>query len=219
MTRLRIARVVVPITLGALELSHPSWSEGTVSEAVAAAGAWWIPLHLLLIVGYAALVRSLWLPATFTRALLATFLLCNTAFLLVDGVAVGLLATSDPAAADALWNSPMVTILANLTGATWAASLLAIAATRHGATNSTPVKVGVVVTWILFVTSVFAVPQLFSRLAAATTGALIVYSKGAAGISAALLVFAAVLHQHVGPEAALGLVLVGLAVARLPEPG
>jgi hypothetical protein len=34
-----------------------------------------------------------------------------------------------------------------------------------------------------------------------------------------LLVFAAVLHQHVGPEAALGLLLVSLAVARLPEPG
>jgi hypothetical protein len=190
-----------------------------VSQGVAAAGGWWLPLHLLLIVGYAALVRVLWVPSILARAVLVVFLVCNTAFLGVDGVAIGLLAASDPAAADALWTSPLVTILANVTGATWAASLLSIAATRHGATSSTPVKVGVVVTWILFVTSVFSVPQLFSRLAAAATGALIVYAQGPAGLAAALLVFAAVLHQHVGPEAALGLLLVSLAVARLPERG
>src|SRR5712692_2233974 len=104
----RRLRIVVPIALSVLELSHPSWSEGSVAQAVGAAGGWWLPLHLLLIVGYVALDRVLWIPGVLVRAMLVAFLVCNTAYLAVDGVAVGLLAGSDQprptVCATALWS-------------------------------------------------------------------------------------------------------------------
>ena len=65
--------------------------------------------------------------------LLVLFAVCKTAFLAVDGLAVGVLAGSDPSAADALWTSPMVDALADLTGAAWAAALLARAAQLYPA--------------------------------------------------------------------------------------
>ncbi len=218
-TRSRALRIVVPCALAALELSHPVWVEGSVSQAVVAAGGWWLPLHPLLIIGYAALVRVLWVPGILVRTVLVSFLVCNTAFLAVDGIAVGLLAGSDPQAADALWNSALVTALANVTGATWAASLLSIAH-FHGP-KGRPALIGIVLTWLAVVASAtsLSAPPVISRLLAAATGAWIVYSRGTTGVPAALLVFAAVLHQHVGPEAALGLLLVSVALARLPEPG
>jgi hypothetical protein len=217
-TRSRALRIVVPCALAALELTHPTWSEGSVSGAVGAAGGWWLPLHLLLIAGYLALVRVLWGPGVLVHAVLVAFLVCNTAFLAIDGVAGGLLAGSDPDAVDALWNSQLVTILANLTGATWAASLLSIAAAHlHGAQT----RIGPVLTWVAFVVSAppLSAPPVISRLLAAATGAWIVYARGTAGLPVALLAFAAVLHQHVGAEAAFGLLLVAAALARLPEPG
>jgi hypothetical protein len=217
----RRLRPVVAGALAAVELIHPAWSEGSVSQAVAAAGSWWLPLHLLLIGGYAALVRLLWTRNVAPRVMLAAFLVCNTTFLAIDGIAVGVLATPDPRAADALWTSPLVTILANLTGATWAAAVLCFAGAHLRRTRSKPVEAGLVLTWLLFVagTPPLSMPPLFSRLTAAATGALIVYAQGAAAVPAALLVFAAVLHQHVGGEAALGLLLIAIALTRLPEPG
>jgi hypothetical protein len=216
----RRLRLVVPIALGALDLSHPAWRDSDVSQAVAAADGWWVPLHLLLILGYAALVRILWVPGVFVCALLVAFLVCNTAFLALDGIAVGLLATSDPAAADRLWNSALVTVLANLTGATWAASLLAIAAKQVRGTRPTPVLIGLGLTWLSFVASAppLAAPALVSRVAAVATGGWVVYETGTPGLRFALLVFAAVLQQHVGAEGALGMLLVGAALLRLPEP-
>jgi len=192
-----------------------------VSQAVAVAGGWWMPLHVLLIAGYAALVRILWLPGTLLRVTLVAFLACNTAFLAVDGVAVGLLVSSDPQAADALWNSQSVTALANLTGATWAASLLSVAAAHLRAGKTGPTQTALVLTWLAFVASVppLSVPPVISRVLAAATGAWIVYATGTSGVRVALLVFAAILHQHVGAEAALGTVLVGVALTRLPEHG
>src|SRR5438874_1711225 len=50
------AAVAISIALAVLELSHPTWTDGSVVEAVQAAGAWWVPLHVLLIVGYGGLV-------------------------------------------------------------------------------------------------------------------------------------------------------------------
>ena len=218
----RLVRLVVLIALSALELSHPTWSDdGGVSHAVAAAGGWWIPLHVLLIAGYAVLVRILWVPGALVRAVLVAFLVCNTAFLVVDGVAVGLLASSDPQAADALWNSQSVTALANLTGATWAASLLSVAAAHLRAGKTGPAQTALVLTWLAFVASVppLSVPPVISRVLAAAAGAWLVYATGTSGVPLALLVFAAILHQHVGAEAALGTVLVGVALTRLPEHG
>ena len=214
-------RIVVPCGLAALVLSHPTWSDGGVSQAVAAAGGWWVPLHVLLIAGYAVLVRILWLPGTVLRMTLVAFLVCNTAFLAIDGIAVGLLAGSDPQAADALWNSRSVTALANLTGATWAASLLSVAAAHLREGKSGPAQTALVLTWLALVASVppLSVPPVISRVLAAAAGAWLVYATGTSGVPLALLVLAAILHQHVGAEAALGTVLVGVALTRLPEPG
>jgi hypothetical protein len=231
--RRRGLAIVVPALLAALELSHPTWSEGGVSQAVGAAGGWWLPLHLLLLIGYAALVWLLWVPGTVPRILLVSFVVCNTAFLGLDGIGIGLLAPADPGAADRLWNSSLVTLLANLTGAAWAASLLSVAASllpggasrssgtalhtggaRSRAAGSRPVLLGLGLTWLTFVASglPLAAPTVFSRLAAVATGAWVVYGRGTAALSFALLVFAAVLRQHVGAEAALGMLLVGIAL-------
>jgi hypothetical protein len=65
------AAVGVPLVLGVLQLTHPTWTDASVSEAVVAAGAWWTPLHVLLIGGYVALALTLWSPGVFARALLA----------------------------------------------------------------------------------------------------------------------------------------------------
>jgi hypothetical protein len=219
--RPRTLRIVVPTALAALELSHPTWSEGAVSQAVSAAGGWWLPLHLLLLVGYGALVWLLWLPAALPRILLVVFLVCNTAFLATDGLAVGLLAAADPDAADRLWNSAFVAALANLTGAAWAASLLGVAAFVCAAGRTRPLVLGLGLTWLTFVASAppLAASSALSRLAALATGAWFVYASGVSGVPVALLVFAAVLHQHVGAEAALGVLLVGVALVRLPAHG
>src|SRR5712692_4800815 len=167
----RALRIAVPCALAALELSHPTWSGGGVSQAVTAAGGWWLPLHLLLIAGYAALVRILWLPGTLVRVTFVAFLVCNTAFLAKDGIAVALLAGSDPQAADALWNSRSVTALANLTGATWAASVLSVAAPHLRASKTGPTQTALVLTWLAFVASVppLSVPPVISRVLAAAT--------------------------------------------------
>jgi hypothetical protein len=223
-------RVVVPFALAALELSHPVWADGSVARAVVAAGAWWIPLHLLLIGGYVLLVWTLWparaapdasreparLIAAFSlqrmaRALLTLFALANTAFLAVDGPAIGILAPSDPSAAETLWTSPLVTLLANASGAAWSAALLTLALALLEA-DSRLVVAGLALTWLTFVASA-VVPQATaaSRLVALATGAAAVYSTGKPALTFALLVFAAVLRQHVGPEAALGMLCIAAA--------
>src|SRR6476661_4455059 len=92
--------VAVPLAVGVLQLTHPTWSDGSVADAVVAAGAWWIPLHLLLIAGYVALALTLWPPGALGRALVVAFLVSNTTFLAVDGLVVGSLASSNPSAAD-----------------------------------------------------------------------------------------------------------------------
>jgi hypothetical protein len=213
MPRASILRLAVPLALAGLELGHPTWSGG-VSQGVAAAGGWWIPLHLLLIAAYGVLIWLLWTPAVVARALLGLFAACNTAFLAVDGVAVGLLARSDPAAADAVWTSPMVDALANLTGAAWSAALLATAVQRYPADAPPAVVVESALTWAAFVASGFVpLAGAISRVLAVATGALAVQATGRAAVPFALLVFAAVLRQHVGPEAALGMLCITLALA------
>jgi hypothetical protein len=231
--RWRALTVVLPIIIAPLELGHPTWSEGAESQAVLAAGGWWLPLHVLLLAGYGALVRLLWVlqsrcwagprrwPGTLPRILLVVFLVCNTAYLGVDGLGVGVLAPTDPDSADRLWHSEIVAALANLTGAAWAASLLSVAAAVSSAGRTRLAVLGLGMTWLTFVASAspLATPPIVSRLAALATGAGVVYVTGNSGVPVALLVFAAVLHQHVGAEAALGVLLIGVALARLAEPG
>jgi hypothetical protein len=239
----------VSIALAALELSHPAWADGSVAQAVSAAGEWWLPLHVLLIAGYGVLALVLWRHVAervgpverAAMSLAAVFGACNSAYLALDGLVVGVLARTDPNAADALWNSPLVTLLADATGASWAATLLLTALTLgpsaraanarviqqrpaplpHGALAPPAGRlelVGAALTWLLFAASAAPVgpaagAAVLSRVAALATGAWVVYQRGTIGIPFALLAFAAVLRQHVGPEAALGLGCISLAFA------
>ncbi|HEX8969729.1 MAG TPA: hypothetical protein VF937_17735, partial [Chloroflexota bacterium] len=123
-----VARVGVPLALGVLSLTHPVLPEGSPGAAIRSVGAWWFALHLLLITGNAALAWALWPRTTFSRLVLGGFVACNTAFVGVDGLAVGILAGMDPGAADALWSSPLVALLADLSGGLWTAALLSLAA-------------------------------------------------------------------------------------------
>jgi len=63
-------------------------------------------------------------------------------------------------------------------------------------------------TWLAFVGSALGLPVLISRVLAIATLGWLVHGSGPAALGAALLVFGAVLRQHVGPEAALGLLCV-----------
>jgi hypothetical protein len=204
------AAVATPLAIAALELIHPTWPDASPAQAVAASGVGWIVLHVALMVGYGALVWTVWPRTVVRRLLLGSFIACNTAFLAIDGLGVGLLAPAQPAAADALWNGLLAGVLANLTGATWSAALLALAAARLP--SSGVMKLALGVTWALFVASSVVPVVGFASLAAAVAIAAIrVYQRGAAGLPFALLVIAAMLRQHVGAEAAVGMVCIALA--------
>jgi hypothetical protein len=213
----RVVDVAIPLALSALELVHPA---GSGDQAVLAAGGWWIPLHIALIVGYGLLVASLWLLvrrvggafALVAGASLGLFLASNFLFLAIDGVGIGLAAPSDPTAANELWSSPLVVTVANVTGAAWSLALLAVAAALQPVARTRIGIGGMTIIWLAFAASSL-VPgaALASRAAAVATGAWAVYTTGAGALPFALLVFAAVLRQHVGPEAALGMLCIALA--------
>jgi hypothetical protein len=212
-------RASVPVCVAALELVHPSWADGAVSQAIASAGVWWIPLHVFLLLGYCLLVGVvLWpaaskgsAPSWWPRAMLAMFCIFNTAYLVLDGLIVP---GVDAATADQIWNSPWLTGLANAVGATWAAALLVCAPGWLSARTARAVHIGLAVTWLAFVAgAAFPATTLAGRFIALTTGAALVYARGAPALPFALLVFAAVLRQHVGPEAALAMVFVAAAIA------
>ena len=208
--------VAVPLALAALELLHPTWPDEAPSQAVTAIGAAWIVLHVALIVGYGLLVWTLWVRTLLSRVLLVLFAASNTAFLAVDGLAVGLLAPTQPQAADALWNGLLTGALATLAGATWSAALLALAAARRPPTyGRRAFAIALTVTWLLFVaSSVVPVVGFVSLLAATAIAAFDVFQRGAGALPVALLLVAAMLHQHVGPEAAGGMLCIALARAR-----
>jgi hypothetical protein len=263
----------VPLALAVLELVHPTWSGANIAAGVAASGGTWVPLHVGLLLGYLVLTWRLWLsvtpPATpgshgqtlcgAARVALVVFAALNSIFLAFDGIAVGLLTTSEPAAADTLWSAPAVSLLANATGAIWSAAVLLVAAVwsspaappsspspgaaandtgtparvlspsvgRSGAADGEsrrflgaavsgwPLLVGLALIWLTFVASTPAIglAPLVSRLAATIMAASLVYRSGAPALPTALAIMAAVLRQHVGPEAALGLLVVAGALA------
>jgi len=203
--------VGVPLALGVLQLTHPTWTDSSVSEAVIDAGAWWIPLHVLLIAGYVALALTLWPSGLVARALLLAFVVCNTAFLAVDGLVVGGLALSNPSAADDVWNSPLTLALADFTGALWCGALLAIAASRVAAPRPTLLLVAVV--WLTFVGSLVVPAMIVVGSIALVVAVYRTYlGRGApAGVTFGLLALAALARQHVGVEAALGMLWLALA--------
>jgi hypothetical protein len=202
--------VGVPLVLGILQLTHPTWVDGEVAQAVADASTWWIPLHLLLIAGYVALALSLWPAHRVSRALLVAFLICNTAFLALDGLVVGSLAPSNPSAADAVWNSPWTTALADLTGALWCAALLSLAVGRSPQHQLIQLTLLI---WVAFVASLFTPAAiLVSSLALVVAVYRTYLGRGPrAGVTFGLLALAALARQHVGVEAALGMLWIALA--------
>ncbi len=200
------------VALAVLELVHPAFSDGAVADAVTPL---WLPLHLALMVGYALLAVLLWLTATtrLSRLAVVVFAVLNSVFLAIDGLVIGLRAPVDPGSADALWASPAATILADASGAMWCASLLALVADRDRAPLSRAAMVLLALTWVTFVGAAFGVPVFVSRGLAVAVGAWQVYRSGTSALASALLAFGAVLRQHVGPEAALGLLCVAAALA------
>ena len=167
--------MVVPLLLAGLALVHPTWAGGSVAPA--AAGGWWIPVHGLLLLGFGALGWLWWLGHWTSRFAVGAFLLCNAAFLAIDGIAVGLMAANDPVGADVLWNSPWVELLSDATGATWAAGC----SPPRGRSNleraiDRATLGGLALTWLTFVASGY-VPYAgaASRVVALATGSYAIY--------------------------------------------
>jgi hypothetical protein len=96
-------------------------------------------------------------------------------------------------------------VLADVTGATWCAALLAIAGENLKA--SKPIVIALAITWFAFVTTTV------SWFVALAVAAALTYMSGAAALPIALLVIASVQRQHVGPAAALGMLLIAVAGA------
>lgn len=224
--------MAVPLALAALELAHPTWASGTAYQAVSPVVVWWVLLHVLLIVLFAGLAWGLArlvtspaaAPEPFARAarlLLGAFAVSSTLYLATEGIGTGLLvvAATDPEPATAaLWNSPLTAALANLTGALWTLSLAGLALALYPSARQRVPLVGIALTLAIFLAGAlapilpFPVPSGLSRVAAVLTGAVVVYQAGVLALPFALLVFAAVLPQHVGPEAVFGLVCIALAL-------
>lgn len=213
-TRILAAAISLCVALAILELAHPGGTDSTVVDAL------WLRLHIALTIGYGLLTWFLWntarIPAAVAdrhriatalfRAALIVFVLANTTFLLIDGVFPELRAGTDPVSA-----SP---VLANITGAAWCFVLLSLAAARAPAALDRPATLLLVLTWFAFIagaTPLQASP-LVSRAAAVVSAAWFAYRGGVSAVPSALLAFAAVLRQHVGPEAALGLLCVAAAL-------
>ena len=173
------------VVLAGLEVLHPATAQDAQQQV-------WIGVHVALLVGYALLCVALWTsaPNALARASVAVFGVLNAAFLAIEGLGVG---------------APML-LLANVTGAAWSAALL----TR--VRESRVLTVLLAAAWVLFVAGAFGLPVIVSRVAAIGVMAWLVYTGGRAAIGGALLAFAAVLRQHVGPEAALGLLCVAAAI-------
>jgi hypothetical protein len=222
--------VGVPLALGSLQLSHPTWTDGAVSQAVADAGAWWIPLHVLLMLGYVllALTLTLWPVDVVGTVGLAAFVVSNTAFLAVDGVVVGTLAATNPPAADAVWNSPLTIGLGDVTGAPWCAALLSVGvrassgvrASLRGsskeATHNPPSREMpwlAILIWLAFVASLVTPAAILVGSLALVVAVYRTYlGRGPrAGVTFGLFALAALARQHVGVEAALGMLWIALA--------
>jgi hypothetical protein len=224
----RRALLLVPPTAAVLELLHPTWPDDAIVQVVAPVVGWWLAVHVLLVclVPVVLWTLSLELPpggggsAFLARTLLVTAALANAAFIAADGLGTGLLilntGSADSAAAlTTVWNSPVLIALADIAGGAFALAVLTTASALYPDARRGVPFFGLVVTALAFLAS--ALPGgsqalLVSRIAALVAGAAVVYRSGAHDVPFALLVFAAVLPQHVGPPAALGMLLIGAAL-------
>ncbi|GAC1313783.1 MAG: hypothetical protein NVSMB2_02280 [Chloroflexota bacterium] len=213
----------VALLIAALALTHPALAAGAAgapAAAIAARGPLWLATHTALLLAFLTFGWRLGRHTTgSTQAALRLFAVANTAYLALDGLVVGALASSDPSRAAAVWNAPALGILANAVGALWAAALLLLAWIRLPHSQRTMLsQVALALTWLCFAASAApgGVPPLASRFIAAATAALVIYRRGTPAMSAALLTVAAVFRIHVGAEAAVGLLLI--AGAELTRP-
>jgi hypothetical protein len=207
-----------------LELLHPTWPDDAIFESIAPVLGWWLALHVLLLGLLPGVLWTLWLELprrrggakSLARVLLIIAAIANAAFIAIDGIGTGLLILYARAAAlTVLWNSPLLTGLADLAGGAFALALLATAAALYREARTGLAVVALIVTGLAFLAS--ALPNLsavllISRIAALVAGAVVVYRGGGSRVPCALLMFAAVLPQHVGPPAALGILLIGVAL-------
>jgi hypothetical protein len=187
------AAIAACVVLAVLELVHPASSDA------GAAGSMWVPLHVALIGGYGLLSWLLWRTGTAVlRVALIVFVLANTALMASEGLMIGL---------------PAGTLLGNVTGAAWSFALLSLAAALYPLALDRVMAALLAMTWLVFVAGAtpLEMSPLLSRATAIVTAAWLTYRGGPFALPSAVLVFAAVLRQHVGPEAALGLLCVGAA--------
>lgn len=224
-SRRRVLVLAAP-SVAVLELLHPTWPDEAVFQTVAPIVGWWLTVHVLLLVLLPAVLWTLWLELppsragldAVTRVLLIVAAVANAAFIAIDGLGTGvLIITARSAALIEMWNSPLLIALADLAGAAFALALLTTAAALYREARTGVALIGLVVTGLAFLASALPNPSvspalLLSRIAALVAGGVVVYQGGGSRIPFALLVFAAVLPQHVGPPAALGVLLIGAAL-------
>lgn len=223
----RLGSLALAPGLAVLALVHPTPGLIDPIATIAAAEALWLGVHVALALGFAGLAWLLlrsadcW-PAdmwrTALRIVLLAFGVLSTVYVGIDGVLVGALAVADAARAETVWSAPALVGVANLVGGLWAAGLTLLAWARLPASRqSVIVGATLLATWLTFVASGLpngvAVPPLLSRLVATASAAVIVFRGGTGDLSPALLTVAAVFRLHVGPDAAVGLVLVAAAEA------
>ena len=223
---MRHALLLAPPCVAVLELLHPIWPDDAIFETVAPLVGWWLALHMLLLVLFPMVLWTLWLELppmrgrleVVARALLIVAAIANATFIAIDGIGTGFLivdARSNAAGLAAMWNGPLLVGLADLSGGAFALALLVTSAALYREARSGLALAALVTAGLAFLVSALpgaspAVP--ISRIAALVAGVAMVYRGGAGHMPFALLVFAAVLPQHVGPPAALGTLLVGAAL-------
>jgi hypothetical protein len=223
----RVLLLAAP-AVAVLELLHPTWPDDAIFLAVAPIIGWWLAVHVLLLCLFPVVLwtLSMELPPhragleSAARVLLAIAAVTNVAFVAVDGLGTGFLILDSASQGSAetvaaMWNSALLIALADIAGGAFALALLVTAAALYRDASSGFTLLALVLTGLAFLAS--ALPNaeaalLISRIAAVVAGAAAVYRGGATRVPFALLVFAAVLPQHVGSPAALGMLLIGAAL-------
>lgn len=128
-----------------LEIAHPKGT-AAIFDVVAPVSGWWVALHVLLLVVFALFALAVvelgahagGPLATFSRLMMGVFVVANSAFVGIDGIATGVLVraagTLPPeqrlavaALIETLWRSPVVLALADVSSVAWLAGIVATA--------------------------------------------------------------------------------------------
>lgn len=225
-----------PLALIPLELAHPRVGSSAY-RAVVPVASWWIALHLLLAAGFALLALAIYLlpqsggdrASPGLALILGTFVVVNSAFVGVDGLAVGVLAQrgGSPAEVDALWASPLAGALNAGARLAWVLALVATAARLAPLGRSRELLAGAVTASVAGIGYVWlasnagllsyspAVPVVLLLISIAAGLLAVGLSLPGAGpdraLAQALLMPAAFLPQHGSPAGAAGVAALLLA--------